>query len=125
MVREIEIQQPFDLGLSLTMGQAFRWYALPPDFYGDGHNWFSGVLGENLIHIRQTENGVAYRVGGPDGERELDVYDDQKLMRYFREDDDIAAIYADISTQDNHIAELDFAQFKQRKRGSPPFGGTR
>lgn len=69
MARELKFEQPFNLGLSLTMGQAFRWHELPPDFYGVGDKWFSGVLGENLIHIRQTENGVEYRVGGSDGKR--------------------------------------------------------
>ena len=109
MTRQLPINQPFDLALSLTMGQALRWYKLPPDFYGDGHKWFSGVLGENLIHISQVDglNGpVRYRIGGPDGERSATVADNDMLRCYFREDDDIAAIYADISNQDDHIAEL-------------------
>lgn len=97
MTRQLPIDQPFDLALSLTMGQAFRWYELPPDFYGDGHRWFSGVIGENLVHIRQTENGVEYRVGEPDGERPADHRDDELLRRYFRLDDDIEAIYASIA----------------------------
>ena len=90
MARHLEITQPFDLALSLTMGQAFRWRPL-------GEGWFSGVIGENLVHIRQTENGVEYRVGGPDGEREAAGVDDELLRRYFREDDNVAAIYASIS----------------------------
>ena len=98
MARSLEITQPFNLGLSLTMGQAFRWRSL-----GDG--WFSGVLGENLVHIRQTENGVEYRVGGPYGERPADDKDDELLLRYFREDDDIEAIYANIS-RDPVVARL-------------------
>ena len=97
MARQLSIAQPFNLGLSLTMGQAFRWYALPTDFYGDGHEWFSGVLDENLIHIRQTNAGVEYRVGGPDGEREVTDADDELLHRHFRLDDDIEAIYASIA----------------------------
>ena len=105
MTRELAIDQPFDLALSLTMGQAFRWHELPPDFYGDGHEWFSGVLGENLIHIHQTDAGVEYRVGGLDGERPADDKDDEALRRYFREDDDVAAIYADIS-RDPVVARL-------------------
>ncbi len=98
MSRQLPIDQPFDLALSLTMGQAFRWRSL-----GDG--WFSGVLGENLVHIRQTKYGVEYRVGGPDGERPADDKDDELLRRYFREDDDIEAIYADIS-RDPVVARL-------------------
>ena len=98
MTRELKIEQPFDLEMSLTMGQAFRWRP-----FGDG--WFSGVLGENLIHIRRIENGVEYRAGGPDGERAATDADDELLRRYFREDDDIAAIYADIS-RDPVVARL-------------------
>ena len=89
MARQLPIDQPFDLSLSLTMGQAFRWRPLD-----DG--WFSGVLGENLVHICQTEIGVEYRVGGPDGEREATDADDELLRNYFRLDDDIEAIYASI-----------------------------
>ena len=98
MTRQLQINQPFDLDRSLTMGQAFRWRHL-----GDG--WFSGVLGENLVHIRQTGDGVEYRVGGPDGERPASDKDDAMLLRYFREDDDVAAIYNEIS-RDAHIAQL-------------------
>ena len=99
MTRQLEIKQPFDLELSLTMGQAFRWREL-----GDG--WFSGVLGENLVHIRQTDGGVEYRVGGAEGERPANRKDDEMLRRYFREDDDVAAIYEDIRSRDERIKRL-------------------
>ena len=89
MARQLAIKQPFSLKLSLTMGQAFRWREL-----GDG--WFSGALGERLFHIRQTDGGVEYRVGGPEGEGTAVDADDAVLRRYFREDDDVVAIYADI-----------------------------
>ena len=97
MTRQLKIQQPFNLELTLTMGQAFRWRELPPDFYADGHKWFSGVLGANLYHIRQTGDGIEYRVGGSDEERKATPDDDETLRRYFREDDDVITIYADIS----------------------------
>ena len=97
MTRQLQIQQPFNLELTLTMGQAFRWRELPPDFYGDGRQWFSGVLGENLVHIRQTDDGVEYRVGSHDGKRGATQADDEMLCRYFREDDDVTAIYASIA----------------------------
>lgn len=90
MTRQLEIKQPFNLELSLTMGQAFRWRPL-------GDDWFSGVIGENLVHIRQTNDGVEYRIGGADGERPFTDKDDTTLLRYFREDDDVAAIYASIA----------------------------
>ena len=107
MKRQLEITQPFDLELSLTMGQAFRWRRLRPanaDCAADGNGWFSGVIGDNLIHIRQTAAGVEYRVGGPDGERDADL--SGLLSDYFRLDDDIEAIYADLSARDSHMAML-------------------
>ena len=100
MARQLLIDQPFDLALSLTMGQAFRWRSL-----GDG--WFSGVLGENLVHIRQTENGVEYRVGGPDGEQHDVGFDwDVEICRYFRLDtDNIRGIYDDLC-RDHRVAMM-------------------
>lgn len=92
MTRQLSLPGPFDLAFTLTMGQAFRWRPL-----GDG--WFSGVIGENLIHIGQPDGldgPVTYRIGGPEGERPATDKDDAMLLRYFREDDDVAAIYADI-----------------------------
>ena len=106
MVREIAINAPFDLELSLTMGQAFRWQRLPDGFYPGGDQWFSGVLSDTLIHIRQTDIGVEYRLGGPNGERSATLADDGVLRRYFRDDDDIEAIYADVGRRDKHIAQL-------------------
>ena len=102
MTRQLEINQPFDLKLSLRMGQAFRWCSL-------GNPWFSGVLGENLIHIGQpdgVDGAVFYRIGGPNGERRATSNDDEMLLRYFREDDNVAAIYYDISNRDERIKKL-------------------
>ena len=98
MARQLEFQQPFDLNLCLTMGQAFRWVRLE-----DG--WFSGVLGENLFHIRQIDSVIEYRVSGPHGEREPTRADDRLLSRYFRDNDDVGAIYAGIS-RDPIVANL-------------------
>ena len=102
MARQLQINQPFDLKRSLTMGQAFRWDSL-------GNRWFLGVLGENLIHIGQpdgVDGAVFYRIGGPNGERQATSNDDEMLLRYFREDDDVEGIYADISRRDEHIRRL-------------------
>ena len=93
MTRQLEIKQPFNLELSLMMGQAFRWREL-------GEGWFSGVIGENLIHIGQPDGVdglVTYRIGGREGERPATDKDDAMLLRYFREDDDVATIYASIA----------------------------
>ena len=100
----LAINQPFDLETSLMMGQAFRWYPLDAAFYPDRSQWFSGVLGDNLIHIRQTDDGVEYRAGGPSGATEADLSD--LLSRYFRLDDDIEAIYADLCARDPQMAKL-------------------
>ena len=99
MARELRIEQPFDLALSLTMGQAFRWRPL-------GEGWFSGVIGGSLVHIRQTGAGVEYRVGGPHGERTADEIDDELLLRYFREDDDVSRIYSDLAGGDANLSRL-------------------
>ena len=99
MTRRIEITQPFDMATSLTMGQAFRWRPL-----GDG--WYSGVLKRRLVHLRQTPDGIEYRVGGPSGEI-ADVDLDDKLRRYFRLDtDDIENIYVDLAKHDSRIGLL-------------------
>ena len=100
----LAINQPFDLETSLMMGQAFRWYPLDAAFYPDRSRWFSGVLGDNLIHIRQTEDGVEYRAGGPNGATDADLND--LLSRYFRLDDDIEAIYADLCARDPQMEKL-------------------
>ena len=100
----LAINQPFDLETSLMMGQAFRWHQLDAAFYPDRSQWFSGVLGDNLIHIRQTEDGVEYRAGGPNGATDADLSD--LLSRYFRLDDDIEAIYADLCARDPQMEKL-------------------
>ena len=91
MTRSLVIEQPFDLALTLEMGQTFRWRRR-----GDvGEDWYSGVLGPHLVHIRQTGDGVEYRVGGTDGELEnIDL--SRALHDYFRLGDDIEAIYTEL-----------------------------
>ena len=87
MTQELKIEQPFDLEMSLTMGQAFRWYRL-----GDG--WFSGVVGPHLFHVRQIDDGIEYEAASLPGHEDEP---DQCLRRYFRLDDDIDVIYASIA----------------------------
>ena len=104
MARQLQIPQPFDLALSLTMGQAFRWQRLPADYYADGGDWFSGVIGDHLIHIRQTDGGVEYRVGGANGGTDADL--SAVLSAYFRLDDDLVAIYAELGARDPKLASI-------------------
>ena len=106
MNRKLAIDQPFALGVSLEVGQAFRWrrvgdetvsnrdWGQPPAFWqAGGGGWYSGVLNGHLIHVRQVDDGIEYRVGGPDGERE-DVDLNEALSRYFRLDDPIDRIHS-------------------------------
>ena len=94
---QLAINQPFDLAGSLESGQAHRWKKL-----GDG--WYSGVLGEQLVHIRQNGAGVEYQVAGVNG-RESDAGINSLLHSYFRLDDDIRAIYADIC-RDRRVEQM-------------------
>ena len=107
MTRVLAIDQPFDLAVSLEMGQAFRWrrvgdedvrnrdWGCPPVYWRTGGGWYSGVLEKYLVHIRQTDNSVEYRVGGADGELH-DVDLSERLSRYFRLDDPIEIIYGEL-----------------------------
>ena len=112
----LAINQPFDLALSLEMGQAFRWRRVgdeglanrdwgrpPARWRTGGGGWYSGVIGQHLIHIRQTAEGVEYRAGGPDGEIDADL--SELLSGYFRLDDDVEAIYQEIS-RDERMTKL-------------------
>ena len=90
MTRRLPVDQSFDLDATLNGEQDFRWCRLE-----DG--WHSGVLSGNLIHIRQCKGGVEYRA-----DSDLDAL----LGSYFRLDDDIAAIWNDLSRRDKTIREL-------------------
>ena len=94
---QLAIDQPFDLAESLESGQAHRWRRLH-----DG--WYSGVLGDRLLHLRQIPDGVEYRVAGnPVGSGGDDT--DTLLRAYFRLDDDIDAIYREIC-RDRRVAAM-------------------
>ena len=112
LVRRIEIEQPFDLAISLTIRQAFRWRPV-------GEGWYSGVLKRHLVHLRQTPDGLEHRVGGPDGEIAAGDQDDE-LRRYFRLDtDDIESIYVDLPGRDCRIGPS-----LKRYRGVSPASGA-
>ena len=115
MTRVIPVDQPLDLALSLEMGQAFRWRRVgdekvhnhdwgepPPPWRKDGGGWYSGVLGEHLVHLRQTVQGIEYRVGGEHGEC-YDVDMHRQLRSYFRLDDDLEQVY-DLLGRDSMVA---------------------
>ncbi len=93
----LDIDQPFDLAESLESGQAHRWKRLD-----DG--WYSGVLGDRLLHLRQESCGLEYRVAGLTG-TPTDPDMASLLRAYFRLDDDIDAIYAEIC-RDRRVAAM-------------------
>ena len=84
MTRQLIIDKPFDLDAILDGTQDFRWCPWRDD-------WYFGVLNGNLIHIRQVGSVVEYQA-------ESDLH--ALLRSYFRLDDDIYAIRADISAHD-------------------------
>ena len=83
---------PFNLQKNLEGRQDFRWRKLPNDYH-------SVVLNGNLIHIRQAEDRLHYQ-SAPDA----DLSD--LLRSYFRLEDDLDAIYTEITARDDHIAKL-------------------
>ena len=84
------INHPFDLAKTLDGSQDFRWHPLD-----DG--WHSGMLYDNLVHIRQNVDTLEYRA-----HTNLDTF----LTSYFRLDEDMDAIYSTLSALDPYIATL-------------------
>ena len=89
---ELEVEQPLDLAASLESGQSHRWRR-----EGD---WFYGVVRGNFIKVRQSGRWVEFR-SRPWPESSVIPL----LQSYLRLDDDIQAIYADIS-RDARVAEM-------------------
>ena len=92
----LAVDQPFNLAASLESGQAHRW-AYPKA--GDG-GWYTGVIWGDLVRIRQTPEAVEFQCA-PSPAADMAT----RLASYFRLDDDIEAIYADIN-RDPRVAEM-------------------
>ena len=102
-MRRLELTQPFDLELSLSLGQVFRWRKLPPITADTYDIWWSGVLGQHLVHLRQSGEILEYRVGAAGGEEDIDL--SEQLSFYFNDSESISRIYARISS-DKQIRKL-------------------
>ncbi len=89
---ELDVEQPLDLAASLESGQSHRWRR-----EGD---WFYGVVRGNFIKVRQAGQRIEFRCS-PQPEASVASL----LQSYFRLDDDIQAIYADIG-RDPRVAEM-------------------
>ena len=88
--RRLDVDRSFDLDQILDGTQDFRWRPRKDD-------WHSGVLDGKLVHLRQVDGGVEYRAHS-----DLDTL----LHSYFRLDDDVSAIHADLSARDEKMARL-------------------
>ncbi len=95
-IRQLMIKQsnkyPFCLDTCAEAAQDFRWWKL-------GGGWYSVVLNGNLIHIRQCGDVLEYY---SDQDQDLNSF----LCSYFRLDDDLDYIYADLSSRDQKVADL-------------------
>ena len=84
----MRIKMDVSLDPTLGCGQAHRWMK-------KGDVW-EGVLGKEILTLRQTEDGFEC-----DG-----TSDKEMILDYFRSDDDLDAIYKDISEADPYVADL-------------------
>ena len=92
----LEVQQPFDLSLTLGMDQALRW--TPPDENG----WYSGIVWGKLVRLRQTEDGdrVEFQSNSPDDSLGT------MLHHYLRLDEDISPTREVLSQHDSEMHML-------------------
>ena len=90
MARHLDVGCDFDLDAVLDGTQDFRWRP-----WRDG--WHSGVLDGNLVHVRQVDGRLEYGAASDS---------DTLLRSYFRLDEDIDAVRAEVSSRDNHVALL-------------------
>ena len=100
----ITIDQPFDLESTLACGQGHRWLPV-------GRGWHEGVIGDNLIEIRQVEVGddIEFRTTADKADIE------QQLRCHFRlddDDDDIETIYDDLRRRDPHQMAMLVRKFR-------------
>ena len=95
-IRQLRIKKsnkyPFKLDAVLNDTQDFRWCKL-------GGGWHSGMLAGQHIHVRQSGNVLEYYSSS---DTDLNCL----LHSYFRLDDPIDDIYADLSSRDQKIADL-------------------
>ena len=93
----LDIDQPLDLAATLESGQAHRWRRED----NQGGIWYSGVIQGTFIKIRQDDKGQVEFRCAPGSEAALTPI----LHRYFRMDDDIHAVYAELK-RDQRVAAM-------------------
>ena len=92
----LAITGQLDLEATLLGGQAHRWK--PESDAQDG--WYSCVLRGDLVRIRRTADGVEFQCS-TSSEKEMAP----RLLDYFRLDDPIDTILADIQGRDSTVAK--------------------
>ena len=90
----IPFDGPLDLPSTLENGQAFRWSRQDPSRPGQGQ-WFSGVVFNNAVKMRQAVGGIEFRCE-PDDESTLEPL----MAGYLRLEDDLEAIYRTIKVDE-------------------------
>ena len=83
----IPYSQPLDIALTLESGQAFRWKR-----EGD---WICGVIFNNIVKIRQTEEGIEFKCA-PDNESVMEPF----VRDYLSLDDNLEAICEEINVDE-------------------------
>ena len=89
---ELVTDQPLDLAATLESGQAHRWRR--------EDEWYSGVVRGYFIKMRQSGGRVEFRCQPGPEDTLLPL-----LRSYFRLDDDLTAIYAEIG-RDQRVADM-------------------
>ena len=85
---ELDLRQtPFNLDLTLSCGQTFRWQRQG--------KWWVGVVSQTVLKIRQVDNTLRFKASS-------DRVNTGFIKRYFRWDDDLSSIYSEIA-KDRHI----------------------
>ena len=104
----LSIGQPFALASSLESGQAHRWRRARQEDADREGGWHWGIICGNLIKIRPFEDdrgGAPYSVEFRSAPAAEPGYTESLLTSYFRLEDDIEAIYREI-TRDPQVASM-------------------
>ncbi len=81
------LDEPFDLGHTLDSGQVFRWELR--------NGWWTAVMREGVVRVKQQGQSIAFSSSS-------EGLDAKLLRRYFRLDENLVRIYAEI-TKDEHV----------------------
>ena len=103
MTRRLAIGASFNLAATFKGEQG-----LPLATPADG--WHSGVLGGHVVHVRRVDGGLEYRAGENLG---------SLLGSYFRLDDELDAIWGDLTARDETLRKLHVQHGHVRLRRQP------